>query len=226
MDVPRNQDDAWGMTAEERRALLVGVGILVLVSLIRFGWESRPLPPLLPQDTSAYETLIPQVEVAVTEAARRATPLAPGERIDPNRADAIELARLPGVGPAMADRIVEAREARGWLLTMDELLEVPGIGPATLERIRPHLQITPPPADLRLPVRRLGAGDPTTERIPLNRASAAQLESLPGIGPALAMRILDDRMQNGPYATLADLTRVTGVGQALVSRLEGRVEVP
>jgi competence protein ComEA len=126
----------------------------------------------------------------------------------------------------MADRIVEAREARGWLLTMDELLEVPGIGPATLERIRPHLQITPPPADLRLPVRRLGAGDPTTERIPLNRASAAQLESLPGIGPALAMRILDDRMQNGPYATLADLTRVTGVGQALVSRLEGRVEVP
>jgi competence ComEA-like helix-hairpin-helix protein len=214
------------MTAEERRALAIGVGLLVFVSLIRFGWESRPIPPVLPLDTSAYETLIPQVEDAVTEAARRAIPLAPGERLDPNRVDATELTRLPGVGPAMASRIVEAREARGWLVELDDLLEVPGIGPATFERIRPHLEITPPPPDLRLPLRALGEIGPTTERIPLNRASAAQLESLPGIGPALASRILEDRLQNGPYATLADLTRVAGVGPALVARLEGRVELP
>lgn len=214
------------MTAEERRALAIGVGLLVLVSLIRFGWENRPIPPVLPLDTSAYETLIPQVEAAVTEAARRMTPLAPGERLDPNRADATELARLPGVGPAMASRIAEAREARGWLLEMEDLLEIPGIGPATFERIRPHLQITPPPPDLRLPLRALGGTGLATERIPLNRATAAQLESLPGIGPALAGRILEDRLQNGPYATLAELTRVAGVGPALIARLEGRVEVP
>jgi competence ComEA-like helix-hairpin-helix protein len=220
------------MNPDERRALWVGIGLLVVVSLARFGWEARPVPPVLPLDTSSYAALIPAVELAVAEDARRRTPLEPGERIDPNRADAVELARLPGVGPAMAARLLEAREARGWFLHADDLLEVQGVGPTTLERLRPHLVFTPPPAGMRLPMsstgvsagsRELGA---RTEQISLNRASPAELETLPGIGPALAARIVDDRARRGPYATLNDLTRVSGIGPTLVARLEGRVEVP
>lgn len=59
-----------------------------------------------------------------------------GAPIDLNTASASELEELPGVGPAIARRIVEHRENNGPFTSVDGLLEVSGIGPATLEKIR------------------------------------------------------------------------------------------
>ncbi|ASK64675.1 competence protein ComEA [Brachybacterium avium] len=59
-----------------------------------------------------------------------------GALIDLNTAGAAELEELPGVGPAIAQRIVEHREKNGPFQAVDGLLEVSGIGPATLEEIR------------------------------------------------------------------------------------------
>lgn len=56
--------------------------------------------------------------------------------IDLNTASAAELEELPGVGPAIAQRIVEHREKNGPFTSVDGLLEVSGIGPSTLEEIR------------------------------------------------------------------------------------------
>jgi competence protein ComEA len=55
----------------------------------------------------------------------------------------------------------------------------------------------------------------------LNAADARELEQLPGVGPVLAERIVADRDANGPFASLDDLSRVPGVGDAIVSALEG-----
>ena len=82
-----------------------------------------------------------RVEGELTESRRRSEPLDAGERIDPNTADAIQLDRLPGIGPAMADRIVAHRAASGRFTTADDLSAVSGIGPALLERIAPHLTL-------------------------------------------------------------------------------------
>lgn len=60
---------------------------------------------------------------------------------DLNRAMEEELMGLPGIGPALAGRILRARAARGKFLEVEELLEIPGIGPATLSRIRPLVRI-------------------------------------------------------------------------------------
>ncbi|MFN3865216.1 MAG: helix-hairpin-helix domain-containing protein [Demequina sp.] len=57
--------------------------------------------------------------------------------------------------------------------------------------------------------------------VDVNSASAEQLETLPGIGPVLAGRIVADREANGRYASLEDLARVSGVGDALVAGLVG-----
>jgi competence ComEA-like helix-hairpin-helix protein len=57
-----------------------------------------------------------------------------------NDAREIELAQLPGLGPAMARRIIDHRREHGPFATLDELLDVPGIGPATLDAMRPHLR--------------------------------------------------------------------------------------
>ena len=60
-----------------------------------------------------------------------------GGKINLNRAAAEELERLPGIGPAMARRIVERRQARRFT-KVEDLLQVKGIGKAKLERLR-HL---------------------------------------------------------------------------------------
>lgn len=46
----------------------------------------------------------------------------------------------------------------------------------------------------------------------LNTATAADLDTLPGVGPATAQKIVDDREANGPFATPEDLMRVSGIG--------------
>ena len=56
-------------------------------------------------------------------------------------------------------------------------------------------------------------------RIDVNAASQTELESLPGIGPALARRIMDDRERFGPFATVESLTRVKGIGPKTLERL-------
>ncbi len=64
---------------------------------------------------------------------------APVGRIDPNRAGASELTRLPGIGPALAERIVADRGLRGAFTSPEALLRVRGIGPKILDRIRGYL---------------------------------------------------------------------------------------
>ena len=56
--------------------------------------------------------------------------------IDLNTADATALESLPGIGPALAGRILSWREEHGNFLSVDGLTDVPGIGPATMERLR------------------------------------------------------------------------------------------
>nr|WP_277621330.1 ComEA family DNA-binding protein [Thermus arciformis] len=58
------------------------------------------------------------------------------EPISLNAATLEELEALPGVGPVLARRILEARPYR----QVEDLLRVKGIGPATLERLRPYVR--------------------------------------------------------------------------------------
>lgn len=66
---------------------------------------------------------------------------APAERgvVNVNTATAVELARLPGVGPALAQRILEHREKNGAFKSIEDLMLVRGIGEKSFERIRPYL---------------------------------------------------------------------------------------
>ncbi|HEY7253834.1 MAG TPA: helix-hairpin-helix domain-containing protein [Methylomirabilota bacterium] len=70
-----------------------------------------------------------------------AAPPPPAEPLDVNRADATELARLPGVGAGLAQRIVEERERRGRFDSPEALRYVLGMGPKKLAAIRRFITV-------------------------------------------------------------------------------------
>ena len=61
--------------------------------------------------------------------------------VDVNHAEVAELVELPGVGQAIAERIVEYRKQNGPFQSVDDLREVTGIGPKTLEALRSHVRV-------------------------------------------------------------------------------------
>ena len=64
-----------------------------------------------------------------------------------------------------------------------------------------------------------------TGPININRATAGELDSLPGIGPVLASRIIDYRKANGPFISIEDLQKVSGIGSAKFAQFKSKVRV-
>lgn len=65
----------------------------------------------------------------------------------------------------------------------------------------------------------------TAPLIDLNNADAAALDTLPGVGPSTAAKIIADREANGPFASIDDLQRVSGIGPKRIEEMRPLVEV-
>lgn len=141
-------------------------------------------------------------------------PLLFGKRVDLNTASAGTLTTLPGIGPALAERIVGDRAVRGPFYATGDLQRARGIGPATLAGFAGLVTVgdvgpRPPPPRL----------DPNT-------ASERAWQAVRGIGPVTAAAIVADREHNGPFESCEALTRVHGVGPATVARVRAVAVCP
>jgi competence protein ComEA len=159
--------------------------------------------------------------------------------IDLNEADEIDLQQIQGIGPALAQRIVEHRRQHGPFATLEELRKVRGIGPQMLDRLRQQVRVDAgyeevPPRSRVVRAKAADAPDPPPAAggkkkppdvpIDINQASVEELKKLPGIGPTLAARIVEARRQR-PFAAVSELRRVKGIGPKILERLAPHVSV-
>jgi len=94
--------------------------------------------------------------------------IAAGKPVDLNRSDETDLAAIPGIGPALASRIIAFREAQGPFNRVEDLMLVPGIGKKKLAAFQPFITTraaNPIPPD---------AVHPETIRSPLSSSNAVR----------------------------------------------------
>jgi len=135
----------WG---REMRAGLVFVIVALLIGQGFRDWRrghEKDLRDIVRElETEDARTRVPAPAPDSASAAPRPPRAVPVGRIDPNRASAAELIRLPGIGPSLAGRIVADRDQNGAFSSPQALLRVRGIGPKTLDRIRGFLSFPSP----------------------------------------------------------------------------------
>jgi competence protein ComEA len=184
--------------------------------------------------------------------------------VDVNSADLKTLETLPGIGPVLAQRIVDGRPYK----TPADLGKVKGLSKTKLDAIKDNLtfgsaptlatetakkakaarstpaptaesksppQTTPATAQPTTPKKDQAAPSTSTARaaasltpgqkVNINKATAAELDALPGIGPTKAQAIIDYRNQNGDFKTIEDIQKVKGIKAGAFSKISDLIKV-
>jgi competence protein ComEA len=103
------------------------------------GTLSGPVQPL----TSGSKMIVGPERAVSLERMSGQGLLTLGLALDPNLAAAADLEALPGIGPVLAQRIVEFREVQGPFKDIEDLQKVKGLGAGKLAKMRPYLAIIP-----------------------------------------------------------------------------------
>ena len=118
---------------------LFKLAVLLLIGYLLYRLYTaycRPTAVRLDQQPAAVPPAREQ-RPASAPSADRPPPASEKGRISLNQAGAAALMSLPGIGPALADRIIAFRDQNGYFESVDDLARVQGIGPNQVERLRP-----------------------------------------------------------------------------------------
>lgn len=193
-------------------AVLVMVALAGALAAAALAWQGRPqaesvaAPPVLtaaaPGAPSAPSATSTSLIVAVTGRVRNpgVVTVSAGARV----IDALKAAGGPLPGADLALLNLARKVADGELVVVGMPADGPGDAAAGASGAAP-----------------VGAGTP----IDLNAATLADLDTLPGVGPVLAQRILDWRTEHGRFANIDQLGDVPGIGESRLAQLRELVRV-
>jgi competence protein ComEA len=161
---------------------------------------------------------------------------ASAEAVNVNTATADELsAVLKGVGAKQAAAIVYYREQNGAFQAADDLANVPGIGAKTVEKNKNNIALD----DMQVaaakeePVQISAAGQVPADTmqdgdmglVNINTATVEELQKLVNVGPTRAAKIVEYREQNGPFASVDDLVKVSGISTKTLQKNKASLTV-
>ncbi|MFV2102652.1 helix-hairpin-helix domain-containing protein [Micromonospora sp. LOL_024] len=199
---------------------LAAVAVLVVLGAGIWTWRSRPQVEPVVAVTSAAVTPEPTGLVGDPSAVPAEPPTGELVVAVAGKVRRPGLVRLPS-----GSRVADAVDAAGGALPG---VDVTMLNPARKvndgELILVGVPAPPPPAGAP-PVAAPGSDPGPGARVNLNTATSAQLETLPGIGPVLAQRIVGYRDQHGGFRTVGDLRQVSGIGDARYEQLKDLVTV-
>lgn len=139
--------DRLGFTPGEVKAIVLLSAALLLGQALRsLEWLPADDPPGVGADFDyhALDSLFVARSEALQESTKSPPPRAAQVKPHPvniNTADESELASLPGIGPAYAQRIIAYRQDHGPFRSVDDLLAIRGIGPKRLAALRPMVRL-------------------------------------------------------------------------------------
>lgn len=116
---------------QTQRVTLTGLGVAALLALGLLAWQRQAPPLVVFEDAPTQPLRHPDWDEALRAA----------RQVNLNTADAATLARLPNIGPALAQRIIAYRERHGQFLTREELMRVQGVGPKTFEQLADYVSV-------------------------------------------------------------------------------------
>jgi competence protein ComEA len=187
-------------SVSQKRSLLSISALVIALSIFLVMRGATEEIPLAPEG------------LAVTEAVAQVT------------VDVAGAVKVPGVYTLPANsRVMDAIKAAGDKLKGADLSD---INLARVIKDGEQIYIYPPNKSggaMRVSPQRAKAK--VTGPIALNRASAKELESLDGIGPVLAARIIAYRNQNGPFLSVDDLMKVSGIGTVKFAQFKEKLRV-
>lgn len=148
-------------TPAEQKALLFLGAVALTGGLVRLLRDDDPTRPTAAEATALAAQAAAAESLAKADRSKKpagkgkrtrgaaaksaAEPVTPTAPLDLDRATEAQIEALPGIGPALARRIVSDRERKGPFGSLAALDGVPGVGPALLERVRPHVTFSSPP---------------------------------------------------------------------------------
>lgn len=102
------------------------LGIFARESPYKYSYDHEDLAGMIPADSSSEKTIPPNALEKTNGP----------ETININHAGFYDLQTLPGIGPAIAERIIAYRDSAGKFQSVGELMKVKGIGPAKFEKLK------------------------------------------------------------------------------------------
>jgi len=131
----------------------LAIGLCALFAVFSLGYWLGSRPPAgtytirtenLPPDADDYMGSAPSPSATPASAAPASPEPAgtPGDaRININTASAVELTDLPGIGPVIAQRIIDYREEHGPFAAPEDIMGVSGIGEKTFEKLKDYITV-------------------------------------------------------------------------------------
>jgi competence protein ComEA len=210
----------------------------------------KPYLTVKPASAAAAPPATKTVEPGTAKTAKgaQAAKPAPGTLVDLNTADQKTLEALPGVGPTLAKRIMEARPIQN----LDELAKVKGMSKTKVAALKDKVTFGPAaPAAPSAPPTPMTPGAPAAakpmpapgapqtqpaaaakgkpekpklapgERININTATLEELDKLPEVGPVKAKAIVEGR----PYKTPEDIMKVKGIKEGIYNKIKDHITV-